>query len=265
MQLKIKKSFLLPLMALMVVAMSFVSALATPADSVLALSAKECRDKYSGKEVTTALNNKFKKDKCAIVLGGPCGGVLSGGKGYFSCPDTSKADTFCKKKYPGDAGKRNACRSGFMSSISGCGSYSGDKKKACDVGKKEYDRLKDESEKEDPEPESGDGGLTGTIEGDGCGGIKTAIIKCDQDNSGDLEDNGVWGLLIIVLNILTAGVGIVAVGGIVYGAVLYTTAEDKADQVKKATDIITNVVIGLIAFALMWAGLNFIVPGGVFN
>lgn len=102
------------------------------------------------------------------------------------------------------------------------------------------------------------------VAGDDCGGVQTAIIKCDAKNSGDLEDNGVWALLLIGLNILTTGVGILAIAGIVYGAVLYTTAEDKADQVKKATDIITNVVIGLIAFALMWAGLNFIVPGGVF-
>lgn len=102
-------------------------------------------------------------------------------------------------------------------------------------------------------------------EGDDCGGVETAFIKCDAKNSGDVEDNGVWALLLIAVNILTAGVGIFAVGGIVYGSILYTTAEDKADQVKKATDIITNVVIGLILFALMWSGLNFIVPGGVFQ
>lgn len=120
--------------------------------------------------------------------------------------------------------------------------------------------------KEDEETPAESGDLENPIEGEGCGGVKTAIIKCDADSSGtDLENNGVWALLVIVLNILTAGVGIFAVAGIVYGAVLYTTAEDKADQVKKATDIITNVVIGLVAFALMWAGLNFIVPGGIFN
>ena len=100
--------------------------------------------------------------------------------------------------------------------------------------------------------------------GDDCGGVKTAIIKCDADNSGDVENNGIWALLLIVLNILTTGVGVIAVGGIVYGAILYTTAGDKADQVKKSTEIITSVVIGLILFAMMWAGLNFIVPGGVF-
>jgi len=98
-----------------------------------------------------------------------------------------------------------------------------------------------------------------------CGGAKTTIIKCDADNSGGVSNNGIWALLLMMLNILTAGVGIIAVGGLVYGSILYTTAEDKADQVKKATDIITNVVIGLILFALMWAGLNFIVPGGVFT
>ncbi len=107
--------------------------------------------------------------------------------------------------------------------------------------------------------------MSSNVGGDDCGGVETVLIKCDAKNSGDLEDNGVWGLLLIALNVLTAGVGILAIGGIVYGAVLYTTAEDKADQVKKATDIMTNVVIGLIAFALMWAGLNFIVPGGVFD
>ena len=85
-----------------------------------------------------------------------------------------------------------------------------------------------------------------------CGNTSTAIIGCAQDNKGkDIKDNGVWGFLIIALNIITAGVGVLAVGGIVYGAILYTTAEDKADQVKKAQDMIQNVVIGLIAFALM--------------
>jgi hypothetical protein len=97
-----------------------------------------------------------------------------------------------------------------------------------------------------------------------CENLKTAIIKINCKDDGTLQNNGIWQLLLLVINILTAGVGVLAVGGIVYGAILYTTAEDKADQVKKATDIITNVIIGLVLFALMWAGLNFLVPGGVF-
>ena len=109
------------------------------------------------------------------------------------------------------------------------------------------------------------GAPTSLSGGNDCGGVDTAIIKCSAKNSGDVTDNGIWALLLLIINIMTAGVGVLAVAGIVYGAVLYTTAEDKADQVKKATDVLTNVVIGLIAFALMWAALNFIIPGGVFK
>lgn len=107
---------------------------------------------------------------------------------------------------------------------------------------------------------------TNPIAGDDCGGVKTSIIKCDQNNTGNsVENNGVWGLLLIAVNILTAGVGLVAVGGIIYGAFLYASAEDKSEQVNQAKQIITNVVIGLVLFALMYALLNFLIPGGIFT
>jgi hypothetical protein len=70
---------------------------------------------------------------------------------------------------------------------------------------------------------------------------------------------------LLAINILTAGVGVAAVGGIVYGAVLYTSAGGSQEQVKKAVGIITNVVIGVVAYALMFSVLNFIIPGGLFN
>lgn len=99
-----------------------------------------------------------------------------------------------------------------------------------------------------------------------CAGVETSIIKCKGNNdSKNIEDNGVWQLLLMVINILTAGVGVVAVGGIVYGAILYASAEAKSDQVRQAKTIISNVAIGLVLFALMWAMLNFLVPGGVFS
>ena len=68
----------------------------------------------------------------------------------------------------------------------------------------------------------------------------------------------------MAINILTAGVGVLALAGIVYGAILYTSAGGKPEQIKKATTVFTNVVIGIICFAAMWAFLNFIIPGGVF-
>lgn len=105
----------------------------------------------------------------------------------------------------------------------------------------------------------------GTTSAD-CGGVSTAIINCDQQggDSAEIKETGVWGILLIAINILTAGVGVAAVAGIVYGAVLYTSAGGSPEQVKKAMGIITNVVIGVVAYALMFSFLNFIIPGGLF-
>lgn len=99
---------------------------------------------------------------------------------------------------------------------------------------------------------------------DGCGGVDTAYFKCSQTGTGGVENSGLWGILTVILNIMLAGVGILAVGGIVYGSILYASAQDNQSQVKQAMDIFKNVTIGLVAFALMYAVIEFIIPGGVF-
>lgn len=97
-----------------------------------------------------------------------------------------------------------------------------------------------------------------------CGTVDTAIINCTVDTSRDgAQGTAVWSLLLIAINILTAGIGVVALAGLVYGSILYTSAGGNPEQVKKARTIFTNVVIGVVAFAGMWALLNFIIPGGV--
>lgn len=120
--------------------------------------------------------------------------------------------------------------------------------------------------------------ITPIVLAEQCGDIKTSIIGTDVCGSGaagdpgtinnksqNPQDNGVWKLLIFALKIMTAGVGVLAVAGIVYGSILYTTASDKAEQTKKAITIITNVVIGIVAYGLMYIGLNFLIPGGIFT
>jgi len=97
-----------------------------------------------------------------------------------------------------------------------------------------------------------------------CGGVDTAIIKCDEDGSGGVENTGAWGILLLAINILTGGIGIVAVAGIVYASILYASAGGNPEQTKKAMGMITNIVIGVLTFALMYALLNFIIPGGLF-
>jgi hypothetical protein len=108
--------------------------------------------------------------------------------------------------------------------------------------------------------------LTYAATKNGCE-TETAVIMCtnvDTTKPG-VQNTGLWSLLLTAINILSAGVGIAAIGGIVYGAIIYTSAGGSPEQVKKAIGIITNVVIGVIAYALMFSLLNFIIPGGLFT
>lgn len=99
-----------------------------------------------------------------------------------------------------------------------------------------------------------------------CGGVPTSIISCEEKGGDkDINNSGVFGILKLVINIMTTGVGILAVGGIVYGSILYTSAGGSSEQTKKAIGVITNVVIGLLAYALMYAITNFLIPGGLFG
>lgn len=98
-----------------------------------------------------------------------------------------------------------------------------------------------------------------------CGGVNTSIINCSEDDGKNgVENSGVWAILNMVIQIMSAGVGVLALAGVVYGAVLYTSAGGNPEQVKKAKTMFTNVAIGVIAFAGMYTLLNFIIPGGVF-
>lgn len=99
-----------------------------------------------------------------------------------------------------------------------------------------------------------------------CGSVQTSIIQCDQTGTGtDIRNSGIWGILLLVINILTAGVGVAAVAGIIYASILYTSSGGEIDKTKKAMTIISDIVIGVVAYALMYAALNFLVPGGLFT
>ncbi len=99
-----------------------------------------------------------------------------------------------------------------------------------------------------------------------CGNAETSIISCSQKGGAkNLQDNPIWGLLLLGLNIMTAGVGILAVGGVTYASILYASSSDNAEQTKQAKQIIKSVAIGIVAYASMYLALNFLIPGGIFK
>lgn len=68
----------------------------------------------------------------------------------------------------------------------------------------------------------------------------------------------------IYLKWITAGIGILAVFGLVVAGIQYTAAGDNPQAVSDAKKRIANIVIGLLLYMFMFAALQWLVPGGIF-
>lgn len=104
----------------------------------------------------------------------------------------------------------------------------------------------------------GNGGTGGTTSTENCGQARTNLIKCN--GSGVQAIGDVLRQIIVILTIL---IGIAAVGGIGYAAILYASATDNASQAQNAISIIRNIVIGILVYGFMIAIINWLVPGSV--
>ena len=87
------------------------------------------------------------------------------------------------------------------------------------------------------------------------GGDENAILK---------DVNSIEELLNIALVTVSSGVGLLAVGSLIYAGVLYASAGANSSQVSKAKEMIRNTIIGIVAYTVMWAFLQWLIPGGVF-
>ena len=88
----------------------------------------------------------------------------------------------------------------------------------------------------------------------------TSILGIDCDGA---EGEGIMELLLLILTILTAGVGILATIGLVISGMQYTMARDDANKVAKVKSRIFNIVLGLLAYGIMWVALQWLIPGGI--
>ena len=100
-----------------------------------------------------------------------------------------------------------------------------------------------------------------------CAALPKSICDAADKKAGssDVSNTAIWKLLIWVLNIMIALVGLAATGATIYAGILYSSAGGNADMIAKAKKIIMNTVIGIVAFALMYLGLNWLIPGGIFT
>lgn len=92
--------------------------------------------------------------------------------------------------------------------------------------------------------------------GNGCNGLSAQ--QC-------LEQNSFVQKLQLIVNFLSAGVGLVVVAMIMFGGIKYITAGENSQAVQDAKNTIRNAIIALLVFALMFSFMQWLIPGGVFG
>jgi hypothetical protein len=68
-----------------------------------------------------------------------------------------------------------------------------------------------------------------------------------------------------VINLLTAVVGVVVVIGIIVGAIQFSSSAGDPQKAANGKNHIRNALIGLLAYILLYAFLQFVIPGGRLN
>lgn len=94
-------------------------------------------------------------------------------------------------------------------------------------------------------------------EKNGC--VSTSILgngcSCDDGTGSSVMD-----ILDLVVNILSACVGILGVIGIVVVGIQYLTAGGSEEKVKKSKRRMFEIIIGLVVYAILFAGLKWLLP-----
>lgn len=104
-----------------------------------------------------------------------------------------------------------------------------------------------------------------------CDGIQSgqdapALVKNDCNESANLNASncGIIKYLETFINALSALVGVVVVGSLIYGGIQYSSAGSDPQKVSAAKKRILNSIFAFVAFLFTYALLQYLVPGGVF-
>lgn len=93
-----------------------------------------------------------------------------------------------------------------------------------------------------------------------CNGpaVQAGLAATDENHCGILN------YLLQFINFLSALVGVVVVGSIIWGGIQYSSAGGDPQKVSAAKGRIFNSIIALFAYMFIFAFLQYIVPGGIF-
>ena len=100
--------------------------------------------------------------------------------------------------------------------------------------------------------------VLGIFAEDNC--VSTALFGevCDACNGG-----GINFVLMYTIEAMIFGIGILAVIGLSVFGIQYLTAGSNSGQTAKAKGRLRNMIIGVITYVVLVAGLQFLMPGGI--
>jgi hypothetical protein len=89
-------------------------------------------------------------------------------------------------------------------------------------------------------------------------------VRNDCQDPDQTEENcGIIRYIVLIINLLSALVGIVVTASIIFGGIQYSMAGADPQKVTAAKKRIGNSLIALVFFIFTYSFLNYLVPGGV--
>lgn len=98
---------------------------------------------------------------------------------------------------------------------------------------------------------------------DVCGSGKNEV-KVSVDLGCKGTGNPIYDMLYAVLRFMSVGVGVVLIGSMVFVGMQYSFGRGDPNTTAKAKTHMLYIFIALITYMLAYAGLNYLIPGGVF-
>ena len=105
---------------------------------------------------------------------------------------------------------------------------------------------------------SGQQGVVTAILGESGVDERGQPVNCSCD---DGKGSGVINILNLVVRIMTVGIGILATIGVVVSGIQYMTAGGNEERTRKSKRRIFEIVIGVLAYVLVFAVLDWLIPG----
>lgn len=101
-------------------------------------------------------------------------------------------------------------------------------------------------------------------------GNALAAGSCDKTTTSDqltkcVQSDPITKDLLLIVNVISAGVGLAVIAMIIVGGIQYSVAGDNAQAVSAAKQKITNALIALFAYLFIFAFIQWLIPGGLFG